>query len=280
MAFFAIGLSLLSCKKDKEEPKQVDPPANEFRSSEDNNRQQKEFDDVLGIVFNVVDDEVAQNNKAREAATSCANATLEGNKITVDFGEDGCLYNGIGRKGKLIVIFTGHYLDSGSVLKITLDNYRVQDSYVSADYVKVEGVETITNKGNVTDGMLWTVNVENANITFADGTVSKWASLRNRILVDEGSSNPFDEVYHIYGNASGVNRDGVSYTASATSEDPVVFDYTCWLKKRMLVGGIITVAPEGKLIRSIDYGYEKVPGESCDRSVTITYGTFSFNLDL
>lgn len=285
VAVFAIGVSLLSCKKDKEDdgPNQDGmTPTADTQSSEDNNKQQREFDDILSISFAAINEKSDSVNKARTASSLCANVSVNTAKkeIVIDFGEAGCLYNNITRKGKVILNYTGHYQDSGSVVQVSLENYRVQNTYASPDFVKVEGVETITNKGWVAGKMNWVVNVSDAKLTFENGEVSTWESTRTRILEDEGTASPFDEVYHIYGNASGVNRKGGAYTAAISSTDPVIFDFPCWISKRMLVGGTITVKPAGELIRSVDYGYEKVPGESCDRSVTITYGSFSFNVDL
>lgn len=285
MAVFAVGLSLLSCKKDKED----DTPNKDetvldsgTQSSQDNNKQQREFDDVMNLSFIAINESISSSNNAKKASDLCASVSLNADKkeITISFPEEGCEYNGITRKGKVILNYTGHYEDEGSVIKISLENYRVQNTFASQDFVKVEGVETITNKGLVSGKMNWVVNVSDAKLTFENGEESTWQSTQTRILFDEGTSSPFDEIYHIYGNASGVNRKGGAYTASIIKEDPVIFDYPCWISKRMLVGGTITVKPEGEVIRSVDYGYEKVPGESCDRSVTITYGTFSFNIDL
>lgn len=284
MAVFTIGVSLLSCKKDKEndEPKDDMSADSGTQSSQDNNKQQREFDDVMNIAFLAINENVSASNNSKIASDLCATVTQgeSTNELIVDFGEAGCQYNNITRKGKVIFYYTGHYKDSGSVIQVSLDNYRVQNTYASQDFVKVEGKETITNKGLINGKVNWVVNVEDAKLTFENGEESTWESIRTRVLEDEGTANPFDEIYHIYGNASGVNRKGGTYTASIIKEDPVIFDFPCWIAKRMLVGGTITVKPEGEVIRSVDYGYEKEPGESCDRSVTITYGTFSFNIDL
>lgn len=282
IAFFVLGMALWSCEKEKEEDEpQKEVVLTNTQSIEDNNRQQREFDDVMNLAFVAINEELGASN-TKTSSSLCASVTVgeSSNQLVIDFGEDGCAYNGVTRKGKVIFYYKGHYEDSGSVIKISLDNYRVQNTFLSQEFVKVEGIETITNKGLVSGKMRWVVDVKGAKITFENGEVSTWESNQIRILYDEGTTNPLDEIYHIYGNASGVNRKGGAYTASSISADPVVFDYPCWLSKRMLVGGTITVKPEGELIRTIDYGYEKVPGEACDRAVKVTYGTFSFNLDL
>ncbi len=284
MALLAFTALLSSCKKDNDDKIEDDKPNTtpEFQSTEDNNRHQREFDDLLSMSFTAMTENSDSVNKARVASDICADVTVNTTKkeLVVDFGEAGCEYNGIIRKGKVILNYTKHYQDSGAIVQISLNNYRVQNSFFSQEFVKVEGVQTITNKGVMAGKKTWVVNVSDAKLIFENGDVTTWESTRTRILAEEGTASPFDEIYHIYGNASGVNRNGLAYTAAITSTDPVIFDLQCWITKRMFVGGVITVKPAGELIRSVDYGYEKIPGEACDRSVTITYGTFSFNLDL
>ena len=269
--------ALLSCKKDKEEDEKTVISDNSVVT--ENNQMDNMYDDLYGTSEKGKRDNEGTSNK-RIGATGCPNVSLANSVITLDFGTEGCLYNNKSRKGKVQIHFTGDYMTKGTVITTTLVDYQVQNALFGLGYVKVEGTQVVENLGEIDGKMTWSVNVTNGKVTHADGLVSTWKTTRKRVLLDAGSILPFDEVYAISGTSSGVTKKAINYNMSIEENDPLIFDWTCWFKSQMPKDGKINLFEDGVVDRSIDYGYQKDAAEQCDKSVTVTYGGYSFNLDL
>lgn len=241
-----------------------------YTSTQDNTDAQKKFDDVHRIFEKELKSQ--QETSEKRVAADCETITFDATAKTlvIDFGTTGCTDSyGTVRKGKIKVSYTGgRYIDVNTVITITLEDY-------SVDGDKIEGTQTVTNKGEIAGKQTYEVKVMNGKITYASGKTASWTSTRTRVLEDAGTVLPFDEIYTIYGDASGVDRDGLAYTMKIEQSTALKVDMKCWLTTRLPISGILTITPEGLETRSIDYG----TGD-CDRSVTVAIGSFSQELSL
>nr|NQU91484.1 hypothetical protein [Bacteroidota bacterium] len=192
----------------------------------------------------------------------CATVTLDTivfpHELIIDFGEVNCLCNdGRYRRGKIIVTFTGRYIEPGTVITHGFENYYVNDN-------KVEGSRVATNHGfNGNGNMYFTVEVVGL-ITFADesensGTIS-WNAFKAREWIEGYGTRPrWDDVYLITGSASGVGPAGYSWAREIII--PLRREIGC----RYFVSGSVEITPENRPVRLLDYG----DGE-CDNIATVT----------
>ncbi|MCB0762314.1 MAG: hypothetical protein KDC12_12380 [Flavobacteriales bacterium] len=251
-------VALVSCKKDKEKEYSV-------YSSRDNAKAEDLFNDIYKVV-----DEVASDTEGiRAAGGTCIDAITVDTSATpmlliIDFGTDDCeSSDGRIRKGIIHVTFTGRYREPGTVITYEPQNYSV-DGFV------VNGTKTITNLGeNGLGNLEFSIEVSDAQIVAPDNAYTiTWESSRIREWV-EGDNSWFliDDVYEITGSASGVNRNGIPFTAHITS--PLRAEVVC----PYIVSGTIEITPEDLETRIVDFG-----GGECNNTGTITVGgqTFTF----
>lgn len=251
-------LFLAACQKEDDEQISIYAPA-------DNAFAERIFSDMLKSVEEAANDDP----DLRMVSNGCVDTILieYGNDIwtvTVDFGQTNCTgTDGRQRKGKIIATFTGGYRDEGTVLTVTTENFYVDDW-------KVDGLQTLTNQGENTDGNLYfTMEVEDVELTHPDNEyVLSWESSRTREWTEgEGTWNPFDDVYLIEGTANGIDRLGDTYTINITSPLEVKLDCP-WIKS-----GSLDIDPESLDIFHVDYG-----NGNCDGNFTVEYNgqTYSF----
>jgi hypothetical protein len=187
--------------------------------------------------------------------------------ITIDFGVTNCLGNdGKYRRGIITATLSGRYKDSLTVITIIPEGYYVNDN-------KVEGAKTVTNLGHVTEGHLtFSIKVENGTITKPDGSQVKWESERRRVWA-EGEETPWptigDDVYLISGTASGTTANGRNF--SITTVKDLRVEIGC----KWIVSGTLEIQPEGKPLRTLDYG-----DGTCDNQATLTVNGNTFNITL
>ncbi|MDQ1266915.1 MAG: hypothetical protein QG635_2068 [Bacteroidota bacterium] len=221
-----LTLALSGCRQ-----KTLDAVEESIQSAEDNALVENEF----ASVFENVDNEAETNpmlfggndksgsnplvvTGKSELLSDCTVVTVDSaaKKITIDFGTTNCLCrDGLYRRGKVYAQFNGKYKAIGSSVNISLENYYVQDNYVT-------GTKTISRIGD----QKWGITVQNAGITTDNGTIS-WNAQRT-IERLEGGNTPtvWDDIYLYEGSAIGINRKGVGF--SVTIEQP--------LKKVMQLG--------------------------------------------
>ncbi len=175
--------------------------------------------------------------------------------IVVDFG-NGCTgSNGITRKGKIMLSYTGNLLFPGSKVTTTFESYFVNGK-------KIEGIRTVTNTGiNLATGTIsLTVKLENGKITWPDNTFVTVVSDQIR-AVKLGTAG---YEASILGTANGKSRTGVDYTS--TVRDALIIKQSCvesgvWAPS----SGILQFTYSGNTV-SVDYG-----SGICDKVVTISY---------
>ena len=177
--------------------------------------------------------------------------------ITIDYGE-GCVgKHGRERKGKIIINYTDRRFVPGAVHVITFEDFYV-------DGKKVEGTRIRTNiSDSVEDYLKFRIELTEGKVTWEDGSFATreavWETSRVR------TPNPINDERIRTGSASGVNREGLTYTVTITKA--IVWKRGCLPAKRIMIpveGIKVKEFEDGKSI-SIDYG-----DGTCDNDVTIT----------
>ncbi|MBI4645713.1 MAG: hypothetical protein HY738_03710 [Bacteroidia bacterium] len=268
LALILAGSLLLtsSCRKSRLNNKDT-------TTASDNTAVENLFDDIYQSV-----EETSQENTTKllneYTFGNCATVTVTPawpdttfpKTVTIDFGTSYCTgTDGRERKGKIVYTMTGRYRSQGTVITVT-----PQDFYID-DY-KVEGTKTITNNGrNSNNNLSYTVTVSNAKITTPDNKEITWNSTRIREWIEGGNTQYviLDDVYSITGSASGVNREGRSFTVTITEALRIELD--C----RWIVKGKVEIVPDELKTRVVDYG-----DGTCDNDATVTIGDREFTIQL
>ena len=262
---------LYSCTKSNSPNTNAD---NETQTASDNLLAQTTNDDVTTITAQSEDNGVAGtigDSAHGYMLSPCAgisiNTISSPHELIIDFGATNCLcLDGKYRRGKIRVSYTGLYRDSGSSHTIGFENYYVNN-------YKVEGMQTVVNKGhNAAGNLIFTVNVSSA-ITDTAGNTLTYTSDRTREWVAGENTGDLsgwhDDVYSITGTASGTSFNGTAYTAKITS--PLIVALNC----RWIEAGKIDFTPNSKLTRTIDFG-----NGDCDNKAVVSIAGISFNIVL
>ena len=185
---------------------------------------------------------------------------MDQDTMIIDYGNGNpdCLSYGNIKRGKIIVIYSGKYRDSLSVMTATFDNYHINNNLV-------QGERIVKNKGRDTysQEMWFEIDVKNASINTSNGTIN-WESKRFRKWT-EGSEtffNIFDDKYEITGSASGNAVNGNSFTVEIT--DPLNVNFGC-LPSCIIKSGEAKISPNGYTDRIINYG-----DSICDCNIDVT----------
>jgi hypothetical protein len=265
---FALSmLFVASCKKDRDD-------LNDTTVASDNEQSETFSNDVMNIADNAAKSgnagmRTSTPEEVYEAMSQCATITHDTvsnpRMLTIDFGNVNCLCaDGRNRRGKIIVSYTGRYFETGSVKTMNFDNFYRNDN-------KLEGTRTITNNGLDAQGrMNWTINAQNMKITKSNGKIHSWNSVRTRtILAGNDTKTWTDDVYEITGSATGINANGINYTANITKALHRA------LSCRWIDSGTIEITPEGKATRTVDFG-----NGNCDDQATVSVRKRTRNITL
>lgn len=166
-------------------------------------------------------------------------------QITIDFG-NGCTgRDGRIRKGRVILVYTGHLFISGNSAVATFDGY-------SIDNVKVEGTHKLTNTGTP-DKKSYTTQVINAKLSQTNGNYITWNSTKTVTQV-EGGATPllgFDDMYSITGQSGGaVQIDDKYFQWSTTITTPLTKKFSCrWISR-----GTLNLKKGNDAVAVLDYG--------------------------
>ena len=184
--------------------------------------------------------------------------------IVVDYG-DGCNVSRFNadreriRKGKILIKVSGPMWIEGSYREVTFEAFSIND-------FQVEGRRTVTNEGAWDEGeyagfKYYSVVLEGGTITTPEGQVISKDVNRTRTFV-EGEDTKWDtrdDIWHINGIATGVNRQGLAFTREITS--PLWKEIGC----RFITRGTVLIQAEGRPEVILDYG-----DGTCDPLATIT----------
>ncbi len=259
----ATSLVFTGCKKEE------DKKPTSYSSSSDNSVAENAFAGIMKQISAVSD-----STNAFKMAATCGtvsitpyNTTTWPKTLVINFGNTNCLgsdYNN--RRGIITAVFSGPYLDSGTVITITLSNYYHND-------YNIQGTQTIKNKGhNAAGHLLYNVTVVNAVVTHpTNGKSSSWNTVQEREFAAGYTTalNILDDVYLIRGNSNGVSMEGEAYTI-VTNSDLRVNVGCPWI-----VSGAFTLTlddyPNYPIV--FDYG-----NGACDGNATATFNGNTYSV--
>lgn len=213
-----------------------------------------ENDGIFGTAengFQIMDSPELISNSCGEVSISPLNATWP-KTLTINFG-DGCTFENITRKGKIVAVFSDRFKNPGAKITVSFENFQVNDH-------KIEGTKTITNNGiNAAGNFNYTIKISQSKIRSADKVIS--FSAENTIEWIEGAATrtPGDDVFSITGAANGTNSGGKEFSLSIVK--PLIKKVAC----RFLVAGSADIKSGTYPTRTIDYG-----SGDCDNKATIT----------
>ncbi len=166
-------------------------------------------------------------------------------QITIDFGSGCTARDGKTRKGRIIIVYSGHLFISGNSATTTFDGYTV-------DNVKLEGAYKVTNTGTA-DKKSYTTQVINAKLSEPNGNYMLWNSEKT-VAQTEGWVTPLlgiDDVYSITGKAGGsVKMDSKYFQWSTAITSPLTKRFTCrWISR-----GTINLLKGNDVVAVLDYG--------------------------
>ncbi|MEN0004480.1 MAG: hypothetical protein AAF798_10060 [Bacteroidota bacterium] len=175
--------------------------------------------------------------------------------VTIDYGTEGCEGpRGRLRKGQIIITQTDLLRVAGAVRTVTFSDF-------SIDEVALEGTKTITNNGlNDAGQPSLSREVSGAQITYPDGLQVSWEALHTLTQIGGVGTLPLiDNVFTIEGGSSGVNRNGVAFSATITT--PLTKSKNCeWIESG------VKEYTFGDRTRTLDYG-----AGSCENLATATF---------
>ncbi|MCX7954854.1 MAG: hypothetical protein N3A01_06660 [Bacteroidales bacterium] len=264
------------CKKEKEENNNQDFTNDYIQAAQDNSLCDNMFSDVhkqANFGGTKMDDSLQGKKSLYNNLSACATITITPwdlttwpKTVTIDFGSTNCLCNdGRYRRGKIILVATGFYHDSGTVITVTPQNYYVNDH-------KIEGQKVITNNGRNQEGhLVFTINVTNGKVTAPDGTYRTWNSIRtHEWLNGENTINPWDDEYKITGGANGKTKNNRNYTI--TIINPLNISTGCkWIR-----GGSLSLTVENNQPIYINYG----SSNECDDEAVITINGQNYTIHM
>jgi hypothetical protein len=265
-AFIALTSILYTgCKKEE------DPKPQNASSAADNANAESAFAGIWKQISTVTD-----SSNALRSPAGCATASITPfdlvtwpKTVVINFGTTNCLGSDLNnRRGIITAVFSGPYLDSGTVITVTLTNYYHND-------YQIQGTQVIKNKGNNAAGhLVYNVIVNSATITHpTNGQASTWNTNQDREFYAGylTNFNIFDDVYLIRGSANGVSMEGESYTI-VTNTDLRVNIGCHWI-----VSGNFTLTlgsyPTYPIV--FDYG-----AGACDGDATATLDGTTYNISM
>ncbi|MEO0470462.1 MAG: hypothetical protein AAF206_12630 [Bacteroidota bacterium] len=231
------------------------------------------YDDVEEYTFEAM--EVADASlEARDMTAyqysipACATVTHDSvNKtITIDFGTGCTGPGGKTRSGQIVITYTQRLYIPGASLSTTLVNYVV-------DGHAVEGTKTITNVSpNFQAPISLNVTLVDGQITFPNGDVASRDA--DKTYTWMRANRPLNDEFHVDGNTSGSNRDGVTYTTDILST--LIFKRKCRRQGiRIPVEGLKEIDKSNRPVVLLDFG-----DGSCDHLVTVTVNGNSTVIDV
>ena len=304
--FLVAALVFTSCKKKTEEAQPENPAQTdtEQATATDNNLAENTAADIESM-----GSQVAENNTLSTfrtsgvayaeglAASPCANVTISGQIITVDFGTTGCVgLDGRVRTGKLIYNFSAsspataiRYRNPGFSMSVSSQNYVVDGYQVNITNKIVTNTTPNTISPNINPGVNLTWSIA-ANISIVKpnnaGTIT-WVCSRTKELTNTSDTNCYKgqsraivwtvAKVKLNGSATGVNAKGENYTAVATNLER---NFNCTPDalhphRHPFTGGSISYTPGSRPTRTIDYG-----NGGCDLNATITINGVSYPITL
>ncbi len=185
--------------------------------------------------------------------------------LTIDFGASNCeCKDGVYRRGKIIISYSGRYREMGHTHTITFSNYFVNDNQVT-------GTKTVSYTSNDAAGNPKYDIAVNGQVVLANsaGTIS-WTSTRTRTwLAGYDTKNWSDDVYEISGSGSVTRANGKKFGIQITT--PLHVALAC----RWIESGVVEITPESAVVRTLDYG-----NGTCDAQASFTVNGKTYSITL
>lgn len=202
---------------------------------------------------------------ARIRLLDCADVThdKENKTITIDYG-DGCEGpRGRVRSGKVIVQYSGRRFEPGSYRIVTTENFFL-------DGAQIEGERTLTNiSESTTENPTFRVTLVGGKVTFEDSTFATREA--DRVRTWYRAENPLNDSTTVDGEVSGVNREGLQYSAVIT--ETLLFKRECQ-RVFVPVAGVKVYTVDG-VETIMDYG-----DGTCDSLATVSRDGESKEIEL
>jgi len=272
IAVAAIGLFISSCKKeDQATNTPTVPKATTTQSAVKSASDNATAESTFGGIFKQADKAARNTSNLKDINTGCPTITINPISsypmtITIDFGTSCTCDDGKIRSGKIIGVLTAPYIDSASVLTVTLDSYH--EIVNGTDYA-VQGTETITNMGKNSNGHpIFDVLTSNGLITSVNGSIS-WTSHRQNEWIQGYNTwfDVFDDIYLVTGTADGTNSNGETFQINITS--PLRVEMTC----SYIESGTLEITTQANPPIVVDYG-----NGTCDNIATATCYGYTFTI--
>ena len=259
----ALGASLLtglaSCNKDKDLGPETTYSAEDNSDAEGSDAATYEYVDANApedvnrggsATYAPATDLAALGNGCATRSYDAATRTL-----TITFDANGCTgRDGRVRRGQIVAVFSGQHRQTGSSVVVSLVNYSVNGNAHT-------GTRTITYLGNGT----YSLDVQGASVTTQQGTFT-WTSQRTYTqTAGQGTRTILDDEYSVTGSASGMNRKGVSFTATIQQPLKKVFQRGC---ARVFVAGTVEITTSRE--KTLLLNYDPTGTAACDNIVSVT----------
>jgi hypothetical protein len=232
---------------------------------------QSDIEDVLIVA----EDAMRNSGKFRIAGvSSCPAITLDtvNKTFTLDFGS-GCLGDDKRfRQGKLIVVYTAVYRDSGAVTSV-----KTQDYFVNGTGIQIKRLVTNIDTIAVTKDSIATIRLKYtvvdsdtsgsgyAKITLSGGGSTTWKSTRTRTWLMGASTllSTTDDEFNINGTADGVSSKGKVYTLNGLNCE---INRACWEQGNIIPSSGLLIINTSEGSRNVNYGVG-----DCDKIVVYTH---------
>ena len=253
--------SLTACDPAKEEIKVTDTQLTETTTQEE--VVDGYFEDVDAVSLEAFDikgaggGRMGRDRDTTRTFTRCATIThdKDAKTIVIDFGE-GC--EGPGgkvRTGKIIITYTSRKYVPGAVWTFTPENLMING-------IAIEGVKTVTNVSASEDDYVSLNKVlTGGKATWPDGTFATRESSKTVTWIRE--ANPINDEFHVTGEASGVNKEGLGYSMEILSK--MIYKRKCRMEGVHIAVQGLKSFTKGEENILIDFG-----DGACDNLITVT----------
>jgi hypothetical protein len=261
------GIVLSSCKK-KEETKTYT-----YRSAQDNAKAEGIFNRCYNQVSKAAH-QVGSKTTNDTIFGNCPTLHISGNwgnwTVVLDYGDTCVGDDGITRSGKIISHVVGLYVDPNSTVTSTFDNFYETINGVAH---QVQGTQVIKNLGhNAAGHPHFSVDVSNASITYADGTI-QWNSQRDNEWIAGDSTYlwPYDDAYNVTGIANGTDINGDAFTVNITT--PLLTKFCPTILSWVVASGTLEIINSGYPTIKVDYGTG-----TCDWIIYVTINGTTYTI--
>ncbi len=244
--FTASVIFSTSCKKKEDDTEYS------YRAAQDNSRAETAFNLSASEIQKAASQ--AGNKSTNDTIGTCPVLYISGGwpkTLTLDYGTGCTGTDGVTRKGQIVTVMTGPYVDSSSVMTSTFQNFSETINGVEHN---ITGTQVITNLGHNQAGHPhFSVDVQNASVSYTEGTIH-WTSQRENEWIAGYNTyiNPWDDEYYVTGSASGTDINGASFSVNITS--PLLCKFCVSIWRWIVASGTLDIVNPGYPNITVDYG--------------------------